>query len=218
VRILVNDKPVDSLTPRLEQSLLLAKAQEAASGAVMNAAQATAAYIGQTRRWFMLLGSIAIALMLGIAVAGMVSDPIDGGPMAVGALIIGGAFVLIMVILLRRCVGGWNAKLARRSQGLAPAGTAIGLDAAGLRVGAESFAWPSLQIEQIELTQGSLGSDGSSSEVSVIERLSLSAGKRTLVLDRTMLSNGLVLVDNAWRRLRTKPTATQDQQHARQER
>jgi hypothetical protein len=201
VRILVNGNPVDALTPRLENSLVLARTQETVTGAVMTPAEATEAYVGQTRRRFTLLGAIALVLMLAIAVVGIVADPIDGGVVALGVVIVGGALLLFMVLMLRRRVRGWNARLAHRGQGLTPAGTAIGLDAAGVTIGAQSFGWPSLRIEQIELTSGNLPSDDTSEDVSVIERLALGAGDRILVLDRAMLKNGPLLVDNAWRRL-----------------
>jgi hypothetical protein len=34
---------------------------------------------------------------------------------------------------------------------MAPAGTAIGVDAAGVAVGAQIFSWPTLAIEQVKL-------------------------------------------------------------------
>jgi hypothetical protein len=36
----------------------------------------------------------------------------------------------------------------------------------------------------------------------VIERLSVAAGPKTVVLDRALMRNGILLVDNCWRRLR----------------
>ena len=83
-----------------------------------------------------------------------------------------------------------------------PAGTAIFLDAKGLSVGSETFAWPSLAIDQVELTRTSASSGETSTVIHIVDRLSLSAGTKTVVLDRTMLQNGLLLVDNAWRKLR----------------
>ena len=83
-----------------------------------------------------------------------------------------------------------------------PPGTAIFIDAKGPSVGAETLAWPSLAIDQIELTRTSVSSGETTSVIHVIERLSLMAGTKTIVLDRAMLQNGLLLIDNAWRELR----------------
>ena len=41
--------------------------------------------------------------------------------------------------------------LPRRLAGMAPADTAIGVDAAGVAVGGQIFPWPTLAIEQVEM-------------------------------------------------------------------
>jgi len=202
MRILINDKPAGALTPKHERDFMLGKVQQDVKAMVLAPAQATEAYIAQTKRWVMILGGIALVLMLGIAIAGLVGDPLDGDLVAVGAVFIAGAFMLFMYLLLGHRIRTWNRKLQHRSEGLPPAGTAIFLDAKGLSVGAEIFAWPQLAIDQVELTEGSLASDGQTTTIYVVERLSLLAGTKAIVLDRAMLQNGLLLVDNTWRKLR----------------
>jgi hypothetical protein len=203
MRILINDKPVDALTPRQEKSFMLSRAEPEVKATVLTPAEATETYIAQTKCWLMILGGIAIVLMLAIAIAGLIGDPMDGTFIAVGVLVIGGAFVLFMYLLLGRRVRTWHRKLQHRSEGLPPAGTAIFLDAKGLSVGAEIFAWPQLAIDQVELTRGSVTSGDQTSTIYIVERPSLTAGAKTIVLDRTMLQNGLLLVDNAWRKVRS---------------
>jgi hypothetical protein len=202
MRIVVDDKPVEALTPKQERGFMLGKAQDDVRGTVLTPAEATDTYIAQTRRWFTILGAIAIALMIAIAVAGIVSDPREGGFIAIGVVIIGGAFLLFMFLLLRHRIRAWNRKLVHRGEGLAPAGTEIALSTDGLAVGGIVHAWPSLAIDAIELTSGSMPSGETSTPIVMIERLSLAAGTKSIVLDRALMRNGILLVDNCWRRLK----------------
>ena len=202
MRILVNDKPVDALTPKEEKSFMLSRTEPEVKATVMTPAEATQTYVAQTKRWFTILGGIAIGLMAVFAIVGLIADPMDGGFVAVCAVIIAAVFVLVMYLLLDHRVRTWNRKLQHRSEGLPPPGTAIFIDGKGLSVGAEIFAWPSLAIDQIELTRTSVSSGETTSVIHVIERLSLMAGTKAIVFDRAMLQNGLLLIDNAWRKLR----------------
>src|SRR5947207_14655844 len=106
MRILIDDKPVDGLTAKRERSLMLGKVQDSVKGTVLTPAEATETYIRQTRRWFVLMAAIAIA--------GISSDPREGAFIAVGALVVGGALLLFMVLLLRHRVRNWNRKIAHR--------------------------------------------------------------------------------------------------------
>ena len=205
MRILIDDKLVDGLTPKRERSLMLGKAQDDVTGTVLTQAEATETYIRHTRRWFTILGGLALVLMAAIAIAGISYEPREAVFIAVGVLIVGGALLLFMVLLLRHRVRTWNRKLGHRVDGLAPAGTAIRLDANGVSVGADVFAWPSLAIESVEFTSGTLPSGDTSTDIMLIERLSLTAGPKALTLDRAMMQNGILLVDNCWRRLHAAP-------------
>jgi hypothetical protein len=61
MRVLINDKPIEALTPKHEGGVMLARDVKAT---VLTPAQATEAYIVHTKRWFMILGGIALVLML----------------------------------------------------------------------------------------------------------------------------------------------------------
>ena len=64
MRVLINDKPIEALTPKHEGGVMLARVQQDVKATVLTPAQATEAYIVQTKRWFMILGGIALVLML----------------------------------------------------------------------------------------------------------------------------------------------------------
>ena len=63
MRVLINDKPVDALTTKQDASFMLSKLQQDVKATVLTPAEATEAYIAQTRRWFLIPGSIALVLM-----------------------------------------------------------------------------------------------------------------------------------------------------------
>jgi len=75
--VLINDKPVDAL-PRQERSFMLSRVQQDVEATVLSPADATETYVAQTKKWFVILGAIALVLMAGIAVVGLVGDPMDG--------------------------------------------------------------------------------------------------------------------------------------------
>jgi hypothetical protein len=81
---------------------------------------------------------------------------------------------------------------------MAPAGTAIGVDAAGVAVGGQISPWPTLAIEQVEL----LKFDARYRTMFTHERLVLAGPVGALVLDPAMMRNGHLIVGNAWRRMR----------------
>jgi hypothetical protein len=201
MRILINDKAVDALTPKVAKSLMLSKVQSEVKARVRTPAEATEFYVRQTRRWFIILGGIAIVLMAVVSIAGLSYEPSDAPVLIVGMLVIITALLLFMVLLLRHRIRTWNARLKHRGEGLPPADTAILLDDKALSVGADIFAWPSLAIDQVELSQSSVQSGDTSTLVHIIERLSVTAGPKSVTLDRALIENGLLLVDNAWRKL-----------------
>jgi len=79
MRILINGKPVDALTPRQEKSFRLSRADAEVKATVLTPAEATQAYVAETKRWFLILGGLAVVVLLCMAVAGPLIDPMDGG-------------------------------------------------------------------------------------------------------------------------------------------
>ena len=205
MRILIDDQPVDGLTAKRERSLMLGRVQDEVKGTVLTPAGATETYVRQTKRWFTILAVLALVLMVAISIAGISYEPRDGAFIAVGVVIIGGGLLLFMRLLLSHRVRTWNRKLAHRVEGLSPPGTAIQLDRRGVSVGTELFDWPSLAIESVEFTSGTLPQGDSSTDIMLVERLSLTAGAKGFVLDRAMMQNGILLVDIVWRRLHVAP-------------
>jgi hypothetical protein len=202
VRILIDDKPVDGLTPKQVKTFFLTKVQETVKGRILAPAEATQAFIAQTRKWFMIFGAIGLVLMVGVVIAGVVGEPRSAAIFILFAVVMSAALGLFLALLLRHRVKVFTAKMAHRIDGLMPVGTVLTLDGAGLSVGPETFAWPMLAIDTLELSTGSLPSGDTSTDIMIVERLSVAAGPKTYTLDRAMIENGILLVDNVWRRLR----------------
>jgi len=212
MRILLDGKPVAALTAKHERDLRLSKAAETIEGAVLSAEDATAAYIRQTKWLYGILGGFALVLMLGIAIGATVTDGLNQGDRLMvvsGAVVAAALLATFLWLMLRYRIRSWNRTLDKRRDGMPPPGTAIRLDAEGLAVATQSFAWPSLALESVEISAGSSGAD--SDTVYTVERLSLASPGGLIVLDKGMLRNGYMIVDNVWRRLHV-PYRGQDEQ------
>jgi hypothetical protein len=205
MRILIDNKPVDGLTPKQEKTFFLSKVQEAVKGRVLTPTEATQIFIRQTKRWFMIASAIGGVLMIAVVIGGIIGEPNSAAFIILFAIVMVIAVVLILSLGLRYRVKVFTRKIAHRLEGLMPAGTVLAIDGAGLSVGPETFAWPTLAIDTIELSTGSLPSGDTSTDIMLIERLSLTAGPKALTLDRAMMQNGILLVDNCWRRLHAAP-------------
>lgn len=202
MRILLDGKPVAALTAKQERAIGLSKAAESMEGSVLSTEDATAAYMRQTRWLFGILGGIALVLMLGIAIGATVTDGLGQGDrqtIVAAAIVLSVLLATFLWLVLRHRVRHWNRTLDERREGLPPPGTAIRLDAERLTVATQSFAWPSLALEQVEFSVGSSGAD--SDTVYTLQRLSLASPGGPIVLDKGMIGNGYLIVDNVWRRL-----------------
>ena len=202
MRILIDDKPVDGLTPKQEKTFFLSKVQEAVKGRVLAPDEATQVFIRQTKQWFTIMGAIAGVLMLLVVIGGVVGEPKSAAYIIAFAIVVVAALALIMNLNRRHRVKVFTAKMAHRIEGLMPVGTVLAIDGAGLSIGPETFAWPMLAIDTVELSSSSMPSGDTSTDIMIVERLSIAAGPKTYMLDRAMIENGMLLVDNVWRRLR----------------
>src|ERR1700748_610230 len=107
MRILITDRAVDALTPKVAKSLILSKVQSEVKARVRTPAEATEFYVSQTKRWFIILGAVAVVAMAPIGSPGRVYEP-NGAPFPiVGLPVIIGALLLFMVLLLRHRVKVW---------------------------------------------------------------------------------------------------------------
>jgi hypothetical protein len=200
MRIMLDEKPVDALTPKNAGSQMRPRIAEQASGMVYTPDEAKTAVTEQNSRVLVLVGAIAVMLIGGIMIAGSSYEPSSTAAFAITGVLLVGSLMVFMYFLHQLRIRKWSEKLDHRLQGLAPAGTTVSIDANGLTVGGDSFAWPSLAIELVEVRTFSVAD--SDDVTHMVERLQIKTqDRRTLVLDRYMVSDGAMLVDSVWRRL-----------------
>ena len=195
MRVLIDGKTCEALTPAQEKDIRQFREEASVQGQVLSADEATTARGRQTRTVFAILwGVVAIVAALLASLAGPADQPIVL-PAAALILFLLGAF---FVFNLRRRQQAWRRDLPRRLEGMAPEGTAIGVDAAGVTVAGRVQAWPTLVIEQIELGKYSTRQ----STLLTLDRLTLKGPEGLVVLDPAMMRNGHLIIGNAWRRMR----------------
>ena len=195
MRVLIDGKTCEALTPAQEKDIRQFREEASVQGQVLSADEATTARGRQTRTVFAILwGVVAIVAALLASLAGPADQPIVL-PAAALILFLLGAF---FVFNLRRRQQAWRRDLPRRLEGMAPEGTAIAVDAAGVTVAGRIQAWPTLAIEQIELGKYSTRQ----STLLTLDRLTLKGPDGLVVLDPAMMRNGHLIIGNAWRRMR----------------
>jgi hypothetical protein len=196
MRVLVGDKPQESLTAAQEGFVRLSRQEDSVQGSVLSADEATRSYIGSTKWLFIILNSLAFVVGLGLAA---MADAPEQPLLLGGVVVINGLLALFFFLLLKRRAKIWNEKLAGRLVGLPATGSAVSFAASGLGVAGQVFPWETLEIDQVEFA---VFHTRNNETTYLIERLSLAAPTGHVVLDPAMMKNGLLIVDNSWRRLR----------------
>jgi hypothetical protein len=195
MRILIDGKPHDPLTPAQESDISVSRELDSAQGSMLSADDATRAYLEQIRWLCVIAGGLFFLLSGAIA---LLAEPVDR-PAVCGVVIVANLSVAgALFFFLRRRARAWNDRLGLRLLGLPPAGDRIAFDPTGLGVGNRALPWDSLRIEQADFAEFIVRR----ARMYRIERLSLASSSGTIVLDPAMMRNGRPIVDNVWRRLR----------------
>jgi hypothetical protein len=195
VRVLIDGKVHEPLSPTEEQDVRQFRAEESVEGSVLSADEAGRAQLGQTRLVFMILWAVtAIVALVMVSLAG----PADQATVLLAAVLIVGALGVFFAVVLRQRAGRWQRDLPRRLAGMAPAQSTIGVTAAGVAVAGQIFPWSTLTIEQVELAK--FGARYRT--MFTLERLTLVGSAGVVVLDPALMRNGHLIIGNAWRRMR----------------
>jgi hypothetical protein len=200
VRAAIDGKPAAALTAEQERCISPYRQQMAATGMTMSADEATAAYIGQTKRLFIVTNCSCLAAASAVA---LLSEPNQALAFSIG-LVANLALAAVLFVIFQRRVAIWRSKLGLRMIGLMPAGSSVGFDEGGLRLADRVIPWASLSIDQVDLSAFTHRDKA----VYTIDRLLITGPTGRVVLDPAMMRNGRVITDNVWRRLRATPTTS----------
>jgi hypothetical protein len=195
MRVVIDGKPHDPLTPAQEKEINLFHDQPVVEGVVLSADAATRLYVRGVKRTFVVMTVLVLVLSIGIA---LVADAADRAIVFGGVGICVAALALFYFLSLRRRTSKWQTDLGRRRTSLASEGSMIRVDAANLAVSGNSFAWSVLAIDTVEFRRIS----SKRLTLYMFERLVIRSAAGPIALDVAMIGNGHFIVGTAWRRLR----------------
>ena len=204
MRVLIDQKPSDPLTPAQRREISLWTMKDSFQGSMLSADEATRAYTSRTKWLYTIATGILVILGCGV---GLVAAPSDQPAILIAVLVLAILLAAYQFLLLKRRTRIWRERMSQRLPGLAPSAGKIGFDTTGLGVGDRVLPWNTLVIQQVDFIRHSIGQTGGRrATMYIIERLSLTSPSGPLVLDTAMMGSGRLIVDNIWRRLAAAPT------------
>jgi len=195
MRVVIDGKPHDPLTPAQEKEINLFRDQPVVEGAVLSADEATRLYARGVKRTFAVMTMLVLLASMGIA---LVAEPADRAIVFGWVGICVGALSLFYFLSLRRRTSKWQADLGRRRTSLPAEGSVVRVDPANLAASGISCAWSALTIDTVEFRR--IGSKYRT--LYMFEHLVIGSPAGPIALDVAMIGNGHFIVGTAWRRLR----------------
>jgi hypothetical protein len=203
MRVLIDEKPSDPLTPGQWREISLWTMKDSFQGAMLSADEATRAYTAKTKWVYIVATGMLFVLGCGIA---LLFAPSEQPAIYVAVLGLTLLVAACQFFFLRRKTRIWGERMSRRLQDLAPSAGKIGFDKIGLGVGDRVLPWTTLAIQQVDFIRHSIGQTGGRrATMYILERLSLTSPSGPIVLDTAMMGSGRLIVDNVWRRLAVAP-------------
>jgi hypothetical protein len=189
----VDGKRVDAYDARRAPKVRAkAPRRMALDGAVLDAREAAAAFLLSWRSLFGGLGFAGLMLIVvplgGIMFAARTTPLTTIAFIAVPSIAIGIVLLAVRQISVRR---RWDAGVAERVAALAPPGTPVRLDEDGVAVSDVSAAWAALTVQRLDLNY--FEGDEGEEPFYRVERITLAAGDKCIVLDRDLISGGQAL-------------------------
>jgi hypothetical protein len=198
VRIVLDGTPLDSLDPKIARRITLSPDRPAIEGVVMSADQVIETTTRNARFGIGIAcgvgAAIAVIVLIGLAVTGA-RELVFAAPVDILAL---AAIGVMWRVATRRREAKVREFAPRRLARLAPPGTALALDAAGLSFAGRVTPWADIAIEAVELVCQYV-SEGPNDYI--VDVLLLDVQGRQVILDSQVTTHGRAIVDKALRAL-----------------
>ncbi len=203
MQLFVNGKKRDGLSPGQERDITLGRKQSEVQSFVLAGDVATATFFRILRIVYLSLGGFCIAAFVAVGVFAL-TDYQELWPVVPVAVVLAVAMPLFMRWMYRRQTRQWLSRLPERVAALPPSGTIVRLDVAGLTSGGRTLAWPDMTVSLLEL----IATQFENASSYYVDRMVIVAGRETIALDRRLMKNGQMIVDEAYRRLCRKQVAS----------
>jgi hypothetical protein len=198
MRVLLNGRELPGLDSGLERRL----SGGVRSGPIDSVALSPSGSIAERRRQLRLLlgattGAVVLLVGLNLMLVGAKA------PQALGYVALAAVIAVVLVsalvwVIYTLMLAAHRRRVEARPDAGLMEGEAVRVDGAGLTVGGKLFAWTGLQIDELWVRERL----ADRRRITYPERLTLSDGRRTIVLDAVLQSAGQPLLEQAWRRLR----------------
>ena len=196
MQVLINGKPEPNFDAKRERKLGVTGERPFAEGKVMSEEDMTGGFQRRMKLIYGVLGVFSAAAFIGLPFVDLSEAAIIVPVDAVLAVSLG----LFMRFMYRRAVAKETAAAGPRLKRMAVLpGTTVRADAGGLTIGGHVTAWPDLTIDTLEITKVAT-TEGD--DVTYIGALQMTAAGKPILLDSAAITNGRLVVDYAWRRLR----------------
>jgi hypothetical protein len=196
MQVLINGRPEPAFDVRKERKLTITGEREFAEGKVMSEDDMIGGFQRRMKILYGVLGAFCVVVFIGLPFADLSEASIIVPVDVVLAVSLG----FYMRFTYRRSFAKERAAVGPRLKRMAaPPGATVRADPAGLTVGGHVTRWSDLTIDTLEVIRVSTTEGG---DVRYIGALVMTAGGSPIVLDSTAITDGRMIVDYAWRRLR----------------
>jgi hypothetical protein len=201
MRVTINNRPAAGLSDDQEKDVRLAPVWAVVQGSILDSAAAASRVLF---RWRAICICFVVLVWLVLVALAILPQSGDRDVLREFALVMAGLtpLGLWLVYFVKR--GRLYASLPERSRASPPTGTPIRIDGAGLTIGNRSAAWNEVVVDRVDY---SLVTGRHAYRAYYVSRLHLRLNDVPFVLDKSLLDEGVAIVDGIYRHKFSKSRA-----------